>query len=36
MSGNTVDIQLRVAHSAATTSGAAQYMTFDNVRIRER
>jgi len=36
MTGNTVDIQLRVASNAADTSGNSQYMTFDNVRIRER
>ena len=36
MTGNNVDIQLRVATNIATTGGASQYMQFDNVRIRER
>jgi hypothetical protein len=36
MSGNTVDIEIRLSHSAASTSGSAQYLTFDNVRLRER
>lgn len=35
MIGNTVDIQIRVSSNAATTSGASQYLRFDNVRLRE-
>lgn len=36
MTGNNVDIQLRVATNISTTAGSSQYMQFDNIRIRER